>query len=413
MSAIQPRFYDIPLEPASPSSIHQYELPAENYLPPEPADAASLLRDISMQLFALGYNVERFMNTPMEDRLASPVNEMTAEVWNFLGEVLYYLPRGLKDEDIVKSRMKLYETLTETERGRPMVITEQVNPGADLPDPVYVEATMPDGEIHKEPVPIEAVLEGNSYIGNNSRGFTLSHSALAGTDAVDYVVEFIPDEPKDPTNSPAPRALVDEVDLPQPKLGGKAATNVKKSKKGKEKAVDAVDESVEVVQTEKPRQSTAPAKRGHATTSSVSGIVEESVPATSTTTAPRRAPRRSVVTSTTEAEGSEAGSTAQGRPRRTRANANASLEGAGSGRPGVAARRQTTTTTTDGDGAKPASRRVIVIKRAAAPQERGAIEATADTPISDTRKRKRDGGEDGGEPFLATRSSKRARKVVS
>nr|GAT48975.1 predicted protein [Mycena chlorophos] len=90
-----------------------------------------------------------------------------------------------------------------------MVITEQINPGADLPDPVYVEATMPDGEVHKEPVPIEAVPEGNSYIGNNSRRFTLSHSALAGTDAVDYVVEFIPDEPKDFTNAPVPWELVD------------------------------------------------------------------------------------------------------------------------------------------------------------------------------------------------------------
>ncbi|KAF7321181.1 hypothetical protein HMN09_00206500 [Mycena chlorophos] len=131
-----------------------------------------------------------------------------ASTLRWIPERFFGVPEIWQLELIVKSWMKLCETLTETKLklGRPMVITGQINPGADLPDPVYVEATMPNGEIHKEPIPIEAIPEGHSYIDNNSRGFTLSHSALAGTDAVDYVIEFIHDLPGDITKAPAGKA---------------------------------------------------------------------------------------------------------------------------------------------------------------------------------------------------------------
>lgn len=88
------------LESFPHDSYHKFELPEQNLLPPTPEGAEAHLEQISQQLFALCYNVETFVNRPKENCLP----DLEPEVWNFLHEVINFLPRTLENNHIEEAR---------------------------------------------------------------------------------------------------------------------------------------------------------------------------------------------------------------------------------------------------------------------------------------------------------------------
>ncbi|KAF7290599.1 hypothetical protein MIND_01300100 [Mycena indigotica] len=195
---------------------------------------APTLQDISMQLFALSYNVSKLLDMPPEG-----IDE-DSEVWKFLDEVLECLPKSLKENDIIDSRLALYRVLSLTERERPISLTEHVNPGADLPPPLSLEGKDEEGNIHALEIPIEAVVDGNSYIGD--KPFELQHNAMAFSREVEYIVEFVPDEVPEDVNAEEWNGIElepdTEVQIPSLQKNESGRKKRKGKGKGKAKAVE-------------------------------------------------------------------------------------------------------------------------------------------------------------------------------
>ncbi|KAJ7471954.1 hypothetical protein FB451DRAFT_1251503 [Mycena latifolia] len=163
-------------------SHHKYELPVENLLPPKTSTADEHLAQISQQLFALCYNVESFIHMAKEYKFGG----FDSAVWYFFHEVINFLPRSLDPKEIDEACIDLYQALYRAERSKPIAVTELVNPGAPIPEPLAKEAE----DDASTPIEIEAVHDGNPY---SKKLFSLTQNALVATDGVEYALEFIPD----------------------------------------------------------------------------------------------------------------------------------------------------------------------------------------------------------------------------
>ncbi|KAJ7086433.1 hypothetical protein B0H15DRAFT_844650 [Mycena belliarum] len=187
---------------------HKKELPAgPNLLPPPVNSVEEHFDQIKKQLFALCYNTETFIDRSDLKTLLS----ISPIAWSFIHEVLLQLPRTFADQDIVEARLQILESLYQTERAKPIRATELVNPGALDPTPALCREEE-DSDI-SHPVPVESLHDGNPA--TEEPLFSLTQNALALTDGVEYIVEFIPDDEQEatgsqhqlvPTTSPKPRS---------------------------------------------------------------------------------------------------------------------------------------------------------------------------------------------------------------
>ncbi|KAJ7119632.1 hypothetical protein C8R44DRAFT_982314 [Mycena epipterygia] len=190
--------------------VHKYMLPEPNLMPPMPESTEEHLMQIAQQLFALGFSVEAYVS-----RSRTVLPELNPIVWKFFHEVVLLLPRTLNKDHIEEARIDLYQELYRTERHKAMKVTELVNPGASLPEPLTMEAEGGQASV----VAIEPEHEGNPF---TDSPWSLTQNALATTDGVEYTLEFIPDE--------IPEPEVDAVDDPIPSA---PATKAKSAAKGK------------------------------------------------------------------------------------------------------------------------------------------------------------------------------------
>ncbi|KAJ7675495.1 hypothetical protein B0H17DRAFT_1080937 [Mycena rosella] len=170
-------------------SHHKFPLPDKHRLPtPQPESLDEYLETIGLQIFALCYNVEDFFRL-----ITRKHPELDPVVWHFLHEVVDLLPRTLERKDIIEARINIFQSLYRTERDTSFDIVELVNPGAPIPEPLTVPgAESPEGSNTTIPIPMEFVHEGNPY--TTERRFSITQNALVATEAVEYTVEFIPDE---------------------------------------------------------------------------------------------------------------------------------------------------------------------------------------------------------------------------
>ncbi|CAK5265475.1 unnamed protein product [Mycena citricolor] len=117
---------------------------------------------------------------------AASGSDIDQQTWDFITQVLHLLPVSFLPENILNSRLNIYQTLYHAESARPIQIREFVNPAAEMPEPAMLEKASGDPEA----VEITTRIEGNPYVDYE---FHLIQNALTGTDVVDYVVEFEPD----------------------------------------------------------------------------------------------------------------------------------------------------------------------------------------------------------------------------
>ncbi|KAF7329048.1 Zip-like iron-zinc transporter [Mycena kentingensis (nom. inval.)] len=115
---------------------------------------------------------------------AAQLGGVVPEVLDFT-QILVCLPEEMTKESVVAARAELFNLLAQTERLRPFQLTERVNPGADVPPVLEIPA---GANVETE---MQFVHAGNSDIG--TAPFVLTHNEAAATEAVEYVVEFVPD----------------------------------------------------------------------------------------------------------------------------------------------------------------------------------------------------------------------------
>ncbi|KAJ6558155.1 hypothetical protein B0H19DRAFT_1376647 [Mycena capillaripes] len=246
----------LPSEP-SYDSIHKYELPARNLLPPAPKDTAEHLEQIAQQLFALCYNVESFVGLPNEKHLPG----FNPTIWNFFHQVIRLLPRTLDPKGIDDSLVSLYEALFHSQKSAPPKVSELVNPGADVPEALTLFA---DGVPGTQTIELDTAVNGNAW--RKRKEFSVIQNALSQTDLVEYTLEFIPDEVPtaelDGQSGPSGTEVHDDRPEP-PKSAPKRKAPAKGKGKAKAKGKAVVGEGAKAADnqgTGRKKTTSAPAK---------------------------------------------------------------------------------------------------------------------------------------------------------